>query len=107
MIQVLGHLIVIVQQLKSVSRCCAAEQIKIAHRLIGPDEYDDAIRRWPHRCPLVLLGDFRSGRQLLADADADSAETLTSLATSPRGRAMLDNVADHLDQLLANIELGS
>ena len=80
-------------------------QIKIAHRLIGPDEYDDAVNRWPHCCPLVMLGDFRSGRQLLADAAADSAETLSSLSTSPAGRATLDNVAVHLEQLLAKLEL--
>lgn len=80
-------------------------QIKFAHRLIGPDEYDDAVRRWPTCCPLVMLGDFRSGRQLLADAPADSAETLSSLAMSPTGRATLDNLAVHLEQLLARLEL--
>ncbi len=79
-------------------------QVKIAHRLIGPDEYDDAVRRRPDCCPLVMLGDYRSGRQLLADAPADSAETLTSLATTPTGRATLDKVADHLEQLLAQLE---
>ena len=82
-----------------------AVQVKIAHRIIGPDEYDDAVRRWPQSCPLVMLGDFRSGRQLLADAAADSAETLASLASSPSGCAAMDNIADHLELLLARLEL--
>lgn len=89
----------------TVSRSsCAVEKVKIAHRLIGPDEYDDAARRWPQCCPLVMLGDLRSGRQLLADAPADSAETLASLATSPRGCAAMESVAVHLEGLLAGLE---
>ncbi len=84
--------------------CFPLPQIKVAHRLIGPDEYDDAVSRWPHCCPLVVLGDCRSGRQLLADAPADSEETLISLAASPKGSAMLDNVAVHLELLLAKLE---
>ncbi len=52
-----------------------------------------------------MMGDFRSGRQLLADARADSEETLSSLALSPTGSATLDNVAVHLERLLAGLEL--
>ena len=80
--------------------------MKVAHRVIGPDEYDDAARRWPHCCPLVALGDARSGRQLLADAAADAAEAerIGPLRGSPAGRAVLDRVADCVERLADALE---
>ena len=51
-----------------------------------------------------MLGDRRSGRQLLADAPADAAETFASLDRTPAGRARLDSVAAHLEMLLADLD---
>ena len=81
-------------------------QIKAAHRVIDPDEYDDAARRWPHLCPLVALGDARTGRELLADAAADSAEAerIGPLRSSAAGRAVLDRIAGRLERLVASLE---
>ena len=42
-------------------------------RVITPEEYDDAALRRPASVPLRAMGDLRTGRQLLADADADRA----------------------------------
>ena len=42
-------------------------------RRITPEEYDDAALRRPASVPLRAMGDLRTGRQLLADADADRA----------------------------------
>ena len=79
-------------------------QIKTLLREISPDEYDDAIKHSPSCCPLVLIGDHRSGRQLLADAALDTAQTIESLSQSCAGRAALEGVAGYLEAELAAIE---
>ena len=73
---------------------------------MGPDEYDDAVLRMPRCCPLAMLGDTRSGRQLLADAAADyaEAERIGPLKSSVAGRAILDRIAERLERLVAALE---
>ncbi len=43
--------------------------------------------------PLTATGDFRSGRRLLADADADLQRTIAGMAAGREGRAELDAIA--------------
>ncbi len=38
---------------------------------ISPSEYDAAVDRTPAMCPLWVMGDRRTGRELLADVSAD------------------------------------
>ena len=40
----------------------------ICHRVrpVMPEEYDEAVRRCPDLCPLVLVGDRRTGSQVAA-----------------------------------------
>jgi hypothetical protein len=45
-------------------------------RAISADEYDDAVRWAPSSCPLFAMGDRRSGRELLEQADADAVRPL-------------------------------
>ena len=64
-------------------------QLKHEHKVIAPEVYDEALRLTPGLCPLTIVGDLRSGARLLADAAADSVQTVTSAASSPAGRAGL------------------
>jgi hypothetical protein len=45
-----------------------------------PSEYDTAVRQHPETCPMYYMGDHRTGHQLLAEANADAAITVTDLA---------------------------
>ena len=47
-------------------------QVQLHLRAISADEYDDAVRWAPSSCPLFAMGDRRSGRELLEQADADA-----------------------------------
>ena len=49
-------------------------------------------------CP-GAAGDFRTGRQLLADAAADRRRTVDAMAACPRGRAELDTLAAAVEVL--------
>ncbi len=49
-------------------------------RVVTPEDYDAAVRLRPETCPMFYMGDRRTGRQLLADADADAAVTVAALA---------------------------
>ena len=69
--------------------------------VVTPDEYDAAVAADPAHSTLAALGDRRSGRQLLADAAADRARSLASLAACPRGRAELDTIAAAVEALAA------
>ena len=53
-----------------------------------------------------MLGDTRSGRQLLADAAADyaEAERIGPLKSSVAGRAILDRIAERLERLVDAME---
>eukprot|EP00291_Cryptomonas_curvata_P004566 CAMPEP_0172189854 /NCGR_PEP_ID=MMETSP1050-20130122/22768_1 /TAXON_ID=233186 /ORGANISM="Cryptomonas curvata, Strain CCAP979/52" /LENGTH=203 /DNA_ID=CAMNT_0012864621 /DNA_START=285 /DNA_END=893 /DNA_ORIENTATION=- len=64
-------------------------QVKQAYRVIGPTEYNRAVRSRPPCCPLPLTGDHRSGQRLLVDAAADSVLTVAVLSRSAPGRAKL------------------
>ncbi len=44
-------------------RGCAAQVARL-HRVVTAEEYDDAARRKPMTCPLLAMGDYRSGRQV-------------------------------------------
>jgi hypothetical protein len=77
----------------------AAAQVRYAFHAVGPDEYDAAARAADalRRCPLLAAGDLRCGRRLIADAEADAAETAAAAAWSVRGCALLDNLAAQLE----------
>ena len=53
-----------------------------------------------------MLGDTRSGRQLLADTAADyaEAERIVPLKSSAAGRAILDRIAERLERLVDAME---
>ena len=46
-------------------------QVRYALRPISAGEYDAAVENTPHLCPLAVMGDLRSGRELLASAARD------------------------------------
>jgi hypothetical protein len=50
--------------------------VRYLTRTVTPDEYDAAARRAPETCPMYYMGDRRTGRQLLADFEADAAARL-------------------------------
>ncbi len=77
----------------------------LASRIITPQEYDDAALQRPHCCPLWLMGDRRSGQQLIDSAAEDYAQTMESLVGSPEGQARLDGLAGHLEQQLRAMDL--
>jgi hypothetical protein len=81
-----------------------ALQFKQFIRVITPDEYDEAARLTPHACPLVVMGDLRSGQQLLDDIPVDSTQTIESLTQSRKGRAALDLVAEVVERRVAEME---
>ena len=66
-------------------------------KVVAPDEYDEALLRRPDLCPLSLLGDARSGRQLLGHAAADSAQSIASLASSRIGGAWLRRLSERVE----------
>ena len=84
-------------------RCLRSVGLKGRHtiRPIDPDEYDAVMQNQPWACPLALLGDRRSGAEQLAGAAADVTQTVASLAATPSGRAMLDQLAVHVEKILA------
>ncbi len=49
-------------------------------RVVTPEDYDAAVRLRPETCPMYYMGDRRTGRQLLADADSDTAVSVAALA---------------------------
>ncbi len=55
-------------------------QVRYLTRIVTPDDYDTAVHLQPETCPMHYMGDRRTGRQLLADADADAAITVAALA---------------------------
>ena len=55
-------------------------QVRFLTRIVTPDDYDAAARLRPETCPMYYMGDRRTGRQLLADFDADAAVTVAALA---------------------------
>ncbi len=79
-------------------------QTLVVCRVITPREYDEAAQRHPNCCPLVMMGDRRSGQQLLDCAGEDLEQTMESLASSPEGRAQLDCLAEHLELQLQAME---
>ena len=60
-----------------------------ASRVIDAAEYDAAARQTPDECPLLAMGDLRSGRQLLDDFAADSRRTVSRMSESRRGHPPL------------------
>ena len=55
-------------------------QVRYLTRVVTPDDYDTAVSLQPETCPMHYMGDRRTGRQLLAEADADAAITVAALA---------------------------
>ena len=79
-------------------------QVMVACRIVTPQEYDEAAQHHPHRCPLILMGDRRSGQQLIDSAAEDVQQTLQSLACTKEGMVRLDCLAAHLEQQYQAIE---
>ena len=76
------------------SRARARAQVKVLTRAIGPDEYDEAVRRAPAACIPFAMGDTRPGHRLLADFPADARRTVASLGAAPDDAALLRLLAD-------------
>ena len=70
-------------------------------RTISAEEYDAAVIALPDTCPLVLIGDRRSGRQLLADAAKDLDQPFSAIAASRSGMTALQAVAALLERASA------
>ena len=51
-------------------------------REVRPEEYDAAVKESPKCCPLALIGDLRSGQQLLDNASLDTSHVLSQSALS-------------------------
>jgi hypothetical protein len=85
----------------------AAAQIRLSFRRISPEEYDEAVQRVPHQCPLLLAGDWRTGAQLLADAPVDSMQTIEALVAGRAGRAALDALAASINRRAEETELAA
>jgi hypothetical protein len=51
-----------------------------------------------------MMGDRRSGQELLDSAAEDYQQTMESLASTPAGLARLDSVAEHLEHLAQAME---
>jgi hypothetical protein len=81
-----------------------AVQVKHVIRYLSPDEYDEAVRQDPFSCPLVMTGDHRCGRQLLADAATDVHVQLAGMAAAIRGRMELDAVAAFVESAIAALD---
>jgi hypothetical protein len=77
-------------------------QLKNHFRVITPEEYDAAVQRDPMCSPLTATGDYRSGRQLLADSDADLTRTIASMAASREGRVELETIANAIEAMVRN-----
>ncbi len=78
-------------------------QLKNHFRVITPEEYDAAVQRDPMCSPLTATGDFRSGRELLADSDADLSRTVATIAAGREGRAELDTIAAAMEAMALTI----
>ena len=72
-------------------------QVRYEMRPISPEDYDAAAAAFPDTCPLVLAGDRRPGRQLLAEAAVDAAQPFAAFAAGRAGRAVLDAIARRLE----------
>ena len=79
-------------------------QFKQIHQVITADAYDEALRSTPELCPLTLVGDMRSGAQLLADAAADSAQTIESMVLSHAGRVGLQHLLERIQDRTTEME---
>ena len=74
------------------------------HRIIDAAEYDAAVRRVPGECPLFVMGDLRSGRQLLEDFAADRRLTVSRMAASRRGSPELQRFGRALACTVVRLE---
>ncbi len=78
-------------------------QIKHVTEVVGPDEYDEAVRRDPMVSALSATGDLRTGQQLLADAAEDRLRSVGRMAACQRGRAELDEIAAAAENLAKDL----
>jgi hypothetical protein len=74
------------------------------HRIIDAAEYDAAVRSVPGECPLFVMGDLRSGRQLLEDFAADQRLTVRRMAASRRGSPELQRFGRALARTVVRLE---
>ena len=64
-------------------------QVSVLLRAIGPDEYDDAVRRNPIACIPHTTGDTRCGRRLLADFRHDARRTVAELGSAAEDAGLI------------------
>ena len=70
-----------------------ALQVLHSFHPVSPEEYDATADYIPLSCPLRALGDTRSGRQLLAETDTDTAIKIGSPRCTAAGAGRLERVA--------------
>ena len=78
------------------------EQVRDCVRLVSPQEYDMALQQHPASCPLAVMGDLRRGQQLLDDAELDAHQTVLSIASTPQGCTILQQLAERVEGLSAS-----
>ena len=78
-------------------------QVRHSFHPVSPEQYDAVADHTPLSCPLRALGDTRSGRQLLADADTDAAITIGSPRCTAAGAGRLERVAAAFSALCAGL----
>ena len=64
-------------------------QVTVLMKAIGPDEYDDAVRRNPASCIPYAMGDTRCGRRLLADFPRDARRTVAELGSAAEDAGLI------------------
>jgi hypothetical protein len=74
-------------------------------REVPPAEYDAAVLQAPEECPLIVMGDLRSGRQLLEDFAADMRLTMRRLSASRRRSPALRRLSKAVTELTRRLEL--
>ena len=77
-------------------------QLRQSMRVVTAEEYDIAAFTTPSCCPLVVMGDCRSGQQLLDDAPMDTKARMAHLICNHSGRESLNNVLAYLERRLAD-----
>ena len=78
-------------------------QVRHSFHPVSPEQYDAVADHNPLSCPLRALGDARSGRQLLADADTDAAIKIGSPRCTAAGAGRLERVAAAFSELCAGL----
>ena len=60
-------------------------QVQDRIRVVTASEYDHALRHCPSACPLAVMGDLRSGQELIDSAHADAKQSIKDILSSDEG----------------------